>query len=91
MKKIGLNLKKIIKLNNTYKIVKEDLNEMLDNISNFESKMEKFLSKHPEMEYSLNIVDQENDKWVIEINIRNKDEQSDTQVSEKVIKSRDTL
>lgn len=78
-------------MNNTYIIRKKDLNEMLDNISSFEVKMEKFLSRHPEMEYELSIKDQENDEWIIEINIRNKDEQDNTQTSEKIIRSRNTF
>lgn len=78
-------------MNNTYIIKKKNLNTLLDNISSFETKMEQFLEKHNNMEYDLNIKDKEDDLWIVEINIRNKNEQSDTQISEKVIKSRDVL
>lgn len=78
-------------MNNTYIIKKKNLNTLLDNISSFETKMEQFLEKHNNMEYDLNIKDKEDDLWIVEINIRNKDEQSDTQISGKVIKSRDVL
>lgn len=78
-------------MNNTYIIRQKDLNQMLDNINSFETKMEAFILKHPEVEYDLNIKEQEGEEWIMEINIRNKNEQSNTQVSEKVIKSRDTL
>lgn len=78
-------------MNNTYIIKKKNLNTLLDNISSFETKMEMFLEKHDNLEYDLNIKDKEDDLWIVEINIRNKDEQSDTQISEKIIKSRDVL
>lgn len=91
MKKIGLNLKKIIKLNNTYIIKKKDLNELLNQIDSFESKMKLFLEKHSNMEYTLEIKDKQEDEWIVEINIKIKNEQSNTEVSEEITKSRSVL
>lgn len=77
-------------MNNTYIIRKESLSEALDNISNFEDKMTKFISKHKSIEYNVKI-DKENEDWLITINIKNKNEQGNTEVSEEVTETRRTL
>ncbi len=67
-------------MNNTYLIREKELKVALDNISSFQEKIELFIEKHPKYNYSVKII-KENDEWLIELNIKTKDEQTDTQTS----------
>lgn len=78
-------------MNNTYIIKRKSLTEALDNISNFEDKINKFISKHKNIEYNIELDKDKEDNWIITINIKNRDEQSNTQVSEEVTKTRRIL
>lgn len=67
-------------MNNTYLIKEKDLKTALDQIDSFQSKIELFLEKYSKYTYSVNI-NKENDEWLIKLNIKTKDEQTNTQTS----------
>jgi len=67
-------------LNNTYLIKEKDLKKALDQIDSFQDKMELFSGKYPRFSYNVNI-NKEKDEWIIELNIKTKDEQTNTQTS----------
>lgn len=75
MKKIGINLKKKIKLNNTYRSKKRDIKEALDELDKMLLRLETFIEKHPKYNYILKIEKNDSDlfKWVIELNIKKND------------------
>lgn len=67
-------------MNNTYLIKEKDLKKALDQIDSFQTKMELFSGKYPRFSYNVNI-NKEEDEWIIELNIKTKDEQTNTQTS----------
>lgn len=78
---IGLNLKKIITLNNTYLIKEKDLKTALDQMDQFRDKMQTFQDKYPNYNYKvlINALD-EVEGWIIELTINN-NEKRKTQTS----------
>lgn len=67
-------------MNNTYLIKEKDLKKALDQIDSFQSKMELFSEKYSRYIYNVNI-NKEDNEWIIELNIKTKDEQTNTQTS----------
>lgn len=79
-------------LNNTYIIRRKSLRKLLDNTEKFIDKMRKFKEIHSDYSYSINIIyDKLEDDWIVEINIKNKNEQEDVSTSETSFRSRDVL
>ncbi len=74
-------------MNNTYIIRKESLNEVLNDISNFEDVMKVFINKHKDFIYKVSL-DNEDEDWVVKINIQNKNEQSNIEVFKDVTRAR---
>lgn len=67
-------------MNNTYLIKEKDLKTALDQIDSFQDKMELFSDKYPKYNYNINI-NQKNKEWLVKLNIKIKDEQTNTQTS----------
>lgn len=67
-------------MNNTYLIKEKDLKTALDQIDSFQDKMELFSDKYPKYNYNINI-NQKNKEWLVKLNIKTKDEQTNTQTS----------
>jgi len=63
-------------IDNTYNVIKSDLVELLNNVDEFETLIERFKQKHPQYNYSIdvkNIDEGDGHKWMASINIRTKD------------------
>lgn len=69
-----------MKLDNKYLVREKSLKEALDHIDSFQTKMELFTEKHPNYDYNVKIEKNEGE-WLIELNIKTKDEQTNTQTS----------
>lgn len=63
-----------------YKIYEKDLKKALDQLDNFQTKMELFTGKYPRFAYTVN-VNKQLDGWLILLNIKTKDEKRITQTS----------
>jgi CYTH domain-containing protein len=61
-------------MNNTYTLEKQSIKEILDNIDNFMTDINRFSSKHKGYSYSININKSEDDLWDAEITINNETE-----------------
>lgn len=73
-------------MTNTYIIRNKSLNKLLDNTSNFEDKMVSFIERHPQYKYEVKIDrDEDNDEWILELNLSNKDESTNTKTSKSFI------
>ena len=71
-------------MNNTYLIKEKDLKKALDQIDNFQTKMELFSGKYPRFSYNVNI-NKENERWIVKLNIKTKNEQRNTQTAQQTI------
>ena len=61
-------------MNKEYKIYEKDLKKALDQLDNFQTKMELFTGKYPRFSYTVN-VNKQDEGWLILLNIKTKDEQ----------------
>ena len=61
-------------MNKEYIIYEKDLKKALDQLDNFQTKMELFTGKYPRFSYTVN-VNKQKDGWLILLNIKTKDEQ----------------
>ena len=61
-------------MNKEYTIYEKDLKKALDQLDNFQTKMELFTGKYPRFSYTVN-VNKQKDGWLILLNIKTKDEQ----------------
>ena len=71
-------------MNKEYKIYEKDLKKALDQLDNFQTKMELFTGKYPRVSYTVN-VNKQNEGWLVLLNIKTKDEQRDTQTAQQTI------
>ena len=60
-------------MNKEYIIYEKDLKKALDQLDNFQTKMELFTGKYPRFSYTVNVNKQE-EGWLILLNIKTKDE-----------------
>ena len=67
-----------------YRIYEEDLKKALDQLDNFQTKMELFTGKYPRFSYTVN-VNKQDEGWLILLNIKTKDEQRNTQTAQQTI------
>lgn len=67
-------------MNKEYTIYEKDLKKALDQLDNFQTKMELFTGKYPRFSYTVN-VNKQMDGWLILLNIKTKDEKRITQTS----------
>lgn len=67
-------------LNKEYTIYEKDLKKALDQLDNFQTKMELFTGKYPRFSYTVN-VNKQLDGWLILLNIKTKDEKRIAQTS----------
>ena len=67
-----------------YTIYEKDLKKALDQLDNFQTKMELFTGKYPRFSYTVNVNKQE-EGWLILLNIKTKDEQRNTQTAQQTI------
>ena len=85
-------------MNKIYKIHEKDLKIALDQVDNFKDKMEMFSSKHLNYSYNvkfnkeldkwlfkLNIKHEQEDGWLILLNIKTKDGQRNTQTAQQTV------
>jgi hypothetical protein len=63
-----------------YQIYEKDLKKALDQLDNFQTKMELFTGKYPRFKYNVNVSKQE-DGWLILLNIKTKDEKRTAETS----------
>ena len=63
-----------------YTIYEKDLKKALDQLDNFQTKMELFTGKYPRFSYTVN-VNKQMDGWLILLNIKTKDEKRIAQTS----------
>jgi hypothetical protein len=66
----GNNIKKIIKLNNTYEIPGTGIKEILDKVDRFVTNMETFRKEHSNYDYKIALKNN-NDLWSAKIKITN--------------------
>lgn len=71
-------------MNKEYKIYEKDLKKALDQLDNFQTKMELFTGKYPRFSYTVN-VNKQLDGWLILLNIKTKDEQRNTQTAQQTV------
>ena len=71
-------------MNKEYTIYEKDLKKALDQLDNFQTKMELFTGKYPRFSYTVNVNKQE-EGWLILLNIKTKDEQRNTQAAQQTI------
>ena len=71
-------------MNKEYTIFEKDLKKALDQLDNFQTKMELFTGKYPRFIYTVNVNKQE-DGWLILLNIKTKDEQRNTQTAQQTV------
>ena len=62
-------------MNKEYRIKEVDLKKALDQVDNFQTKMELFTGRYPRFEYKVK-VNKQLDGWLIVLNIKTKDEQT---------------
>lgn len=67
-------------MNKEYTIYEKDLKKALDQLDNFQTKMELFTGKYPRFSYTVN-VNKQMDGWLILLNIKTKDEKRIAQTS----------
>lgn len=67
-------------MNKEYTIYEKDLKKALDQLDNFQTKMELFTGKYPRFSYTVN-VNKQLDGWLILLNIKTKDEKRIAQTS----------
>ena len=71
-------------MNKEYRIHEEDLKKALDQLDNFQTKMELFTGKYPRFSYTVN-VNKQDEGWLILLNIKTKDEQRNTQTAQQTV------
>ena len=71
-------------MNKTYEIHEKDLKTALDQLDNFQTKMELFTGKYPRFSYTVN-VNKQDEGWLILLNIKTKDEQRNTQTAQQTV------
>ena len=71
-------------MNKEYKIDEKDLKKALDQLDNFQTKMELFTGKYPRFSYTVN-VNKQDEGWLILLNIKTKDEQRNTQTAQQTL------
>ena len=71
-------------MNKEYTIYEKDLKKALDQLDNFQTKMELFTGKYPRFSYTVN-VNKQDEGWLILLNIKTKDEQRNTQTAQQTV------
>lgn len=64
-------------MNNTYTLENQTIKEILDNIDNFMTDINKFNSKFKNYSYSINIKKSEDDLWDAELTINNEKQETE--------------
>lgn len=62
-------------MNNTYKSIHNNINDVLNHIDNFQTIIDKFRLKYPEYKYKINL-NKNKDEWIVEITIINEKQEN---------------
>lgn len=79
-------------MNNTYLNTVDSLPEALSIVDELTDKMKDYSNKYERYTYSITLnFNKEDNEWIVELNIRTKDEQNDVTTPEINVVSRDVL